>query len=358
MNYLFKRRLTPFLLLLTVLALTACQMVAQPAATSKATPVAPAPSTASMTAGTLRSALDQLLGEHVLLAASATNAALHGRDADFKAAAASLDGNSQDLAATIGAVYGNAAGKAFLPLWRKHIGFFVDYTNAVAKQDQAGKDKAIADLTQYAQDFGAFLESANPNLPQAAVVSLLVPHVKTLTAVIDAQAAHDPATAYLALRTAYAHMPMVANALTDGIIKQFPDKFGAAAMAQPGATAAMTDTMTMTGTPAMTGTGSMTGTGMMTGTASTSLPVMIKTFMFMPERIEVPVGGTIVWTNQDAINHTVTSGTPEKPDSVFDSGPFNKGAQFSFTFTKVGEYPYFCGRHNEMRGVIVVTPAQ
>ena len=144
-----------------------------------------------MPVDTLRSTLDLLVGEHVLLAASATNAALHGRDADFKAATGALDQNSQNLAAAIGSVYGDEAAKAFLSLWRTHIGFFVDYTTGVAKGDQAAKAKALADFTQYAQDFGAFLASANPNLPKAAVVTLLGPHVTTLTAVIDAQAVNQ-----------------------------------------------------------------------------------------------------------------------------------------------------------------------
>ena len=94
---------------------------------------------------------------------------------------------------------------------------------------------------------------------------------QTLTAVIDAQAAKDPTTAYTSLRMAYAHMPMVANALTDGIIQQFPAKFGEA-LVQPAATAVMTDTMTMTGTESMTSTEPMTGTGMMTSTESMTIP--------------------------------------------------------------------------------------
>ena len=68
--------------------------------------------------------------------------------------------------AGIGAVYGADAEKAFLPLWRKHIGFFVDYTMGVASKDKAKQDKAVADLVGYSQDFGAFLSSANPDLPK------------------------------------------------------------------------------------------------------------------------------------------------------------------------------------------------
>ncbi len=173
----------------------------------------------------VRVLLSTKLGEHVMLAASATGAALGGRDAQFKAAAKSLDDNSVDISKAIGQVYGKAAEDAFLPLWRKHIGFFVDYTNGVATKDKAKSDKAIADLVQYTEDFGAFLNSANPNLPKAAVASLVKDHALGLKAVVDAQAAGDPKKQFAELRTAYSHMDMIGSALAGAIAKQFPDKF-------------------------------------------------------------------------------------------------------------------------------------
>jgi len=78
----------------------------------------------------------------------------------------------------------------------------------------------------------------------------------------------------------------------------------------------------------------------------------------MPNRIEVPVGATVVWTNQDVTTHTVTSGTPDSPTDRFDSGTVPQGEQFSFTFTEAGEFEYFCRRHNNMRGTVVVIPVQ
>src|SRR5262245_36703860 len=160
-------------------------------------------------AAELRTALNALLAEHVVLAAGATGAALGGRDAEFKAAAAALDANSQDLARAIGSVDGAGAQDAFLPLWRRHIGFFVDYTLAVARKDTTGQDKAVADLVGDTEDFGAFLASANPNLPKAAVAGLVKQHVLTLKDVVDALAAGDPARAWTAVRAAEAHMAMI-----------------------------------------------------------------------------------------------------------------------------------------------------
>lgn len=181
--------------------------------------------TSATRAAELRATLNQLLGEHVLLAASATGGALGGRDAQFKAAAAALDRNSVDLAGAIGAVYGDGARDAFLPLWRKHIGFVVDYTVGAATKDKAKQDKAVADLVQYTEDFGAFLASANPNLPKEAVAGLVRTHVLTLKDVIDAQATGDAGKAFTATRTAYAHMGMIADPLAGAIVRQFPDRF-------------------------------------------------------------------------------------------------------------------------------------
>ena len=178
-------------------------------------------------ASALRTKLNTLLQEHAYLAAGATGAALGGRDAEFKAAVGALDGNSQDLAKAIGSVYGPGAGDAFLGLWRKHIGFFVDYTVGTAKKDTAMQEKAVTDLLGYTQDFAAFLSSANPNLPKDVVAGLVKTHVLTLKSVVDAQASMDPAKAYVALREAAAHMGMIADPLADAIARQFPERFAA-----------------------------------------------------------------------------------------------------------------------------------
>ena len=176
-------------------------------------------------ATSLRVALNNLLREHAYLAALATGAALEGRTADFQAAAAGLDANSVDISKAVGSVYGAGAEQAFLPLWRKHIGFFVDYTTGAAMRDKAKQNKAVGDLIGYTQDFGAFLNSANPNLPKDAVASLVKEHVLTLKAVVDAQAARMPDKADQALRMAAAHMQHVADPLAAAIAKQFPDRF-------------------------------------------------------------------------------------------------------------------------------------
>jgi plastocyanin len=84
--------------------------------------------------------------------------------------------------------------------------------------------------------------------------------------------------------------------------------------------------------------------------------VTIKTFAFGPKTLDVPAGTTVVWTNADDIEHTVTSGMPDQPDGRFDHPLATKGATASVRFDSAGTWSYFCKRHSFMRGEIRVTP--
>jgi hypothetical protein len=180
---------------------------------------------------TLRAGMTSLLSEHVWLAASATGAALRGDTKGFEAAAAALNGpsnsNSADLTKAITSVYGADVGKAFDGLWRSngHIPAFVAYTQATAKGDKAGQDKAVADLTGYAKTVGTTLNSVNSNLPADAVTENITMHATTLIAVINAQKAGDATKAASLLREAVHHMSGTADVLSEATVKKFPDKF-------------------------------------------------------------------------------------------------------------------------------------
>jgi len=176
-------------------------------------------------AASLRAILNTLFAEHVYLAAAAAGAALGGREAEFKGAAGALDANSVAIAQAVGSVYGKDAEGAFLPLWRRHIGFVVDYTVAVVGGDAGKQTRAVNDLVAYTQDFGAFLAAANPQLPKTVVADLVKHHVVTLKEVVDAQAAKDPARAFTAVRTAAGHMQQIADPLAEAIVNQFPDRY-------------------------------------------------------------------------------------------------------------------------------------
>jgi hypothetical protein len=182
-------------------------------------------------AATLRAGMTSLLREHVLLASSATGGALGGRAPQFEAAATALNGpsasNTSDIVAAITSVYGAETGKAFDGLWRSegHIPAFVAYTQAIAANDKAKADKAVADALAYAKTFGTTMNSVNSLLPAAAVEDAIKMHVTTLKAVIDAQKSGDATATATTLRAAVAHMSDTATVLSDATVKKFAEKF-------------------------------------------------------------------------------------------------------------------------------------
>lgn len=89
----------------------------------------------------------------------------------------------------------------------------------------------------------------------------------------------------------------------------------------------------------------------------------LTTDAYSPYPIEVTVGQTVKWTNDDTAFHTVTSGSPGAADvgTLFDSGLAGptalttKGTTFEHTFDTAGEFDYFCTLHPNMVGKVVVT---
>ena len=76
---------------------------------------------------------------------------------------------------------------------------------------------------------------------------------------------------------------------------------------------------------------------------------------YQPNPINIKAGGTVTWTNEDTVVHTVTSGSGIDYPNIgreFDSGFLGKG--FSHIFFKAGTFPYFCQIHPTMIGKVVV----
>src|ERR1700724_592445 len=82
--------------------------------------------------------------------------------------------------------------------------------------------------------------------------------------------------------------------------------------------------------------------------AATGNAVAIDNFSFGPAMLSVAVGTKVVWTNDDADPHTVTSETDPK---LLKSPALDTGESFTFTFDKPGTYRYFCSLHPHMQGI-------
>ena len=75
------------------------------------------------------------------------------------------------------------------------------------------------------------------------------------------------------------------------------------------------------------------------------------TSRYQPANIQVPVGTTVTWTNNDNVGHTVTFRNGMADSRRIDAG----GGTFRYTFASKGIFPYYCTIHPDMVGVVIVT---
>ena len=95
--------------------------------------------------------------------------------------------------------------------------------------------------------------------------------------------------------------------------------------------------------------GSTDGTGTSTGGATpTGTSVTIKDFAFSPASVDVKVGESVTWKNEDSATHNVEG------DGGISSGDLANGQTYTKTFDTAGTYAYKCAIHPNMTGTVVV----
>ena len=137
--------------------------------------------------------------------------------------------NQTDIGNAVSEYYGKAAGDKLTDLLKSHILIAADLVGAAKAGDKAKVDELNAKWRSNSEDIARFLHGANAkNWPEATLRSLLFTHLdQTL-----AEATHQLQGNYAASVKDYdaieKHALMMADALSDGIIKQFPSKFSGA----------------------------------------------------------------------------------------------------------------------------------
>ncbi|HJV75752.1 MAG TPA: cupredoxin family copper-binding protein [Noviherbaspirillum sp.] len=77
--------------------------------------------------------------------------------------------------------------------------------------------------------------------------------------------------------------------------------------------------------------------------------VVIEAMRYAPEVIEVNVGDTVIWKNQDPFPHTATA-----EDRSFDSGEIASNGTGKFVASRKGIFPYVCTLHPTMKAKLLV----
>jgi plastocyanin len=103
-----------------------------------------------------------------------------------------------------------------------------------------------------------------------------------------------------------------------------------------------------------TSSGASSSASTSTAAASSSgggVTIKMQNIAFDPKDVTVKVGQKVTWTNEDTVDHNVTSQSGE----TIKSDNFGKGGTFSFTPKKAGKISYVCTIHPGMTATLTVT---
>jgi hypothetical protein len=180
----------------------------------------------STAAADLRASMRKLWTDHTVWTRDYIIAAVDDKP-DAMAAANRLMKNQEDIGNAVAAYYGVTAGQQLTVLLKQHISIAVDLIKAAKAGDKAAQKQADDRWQANAVDIATFLSKANPNWPKDTLVDMMKKHLSTTTAEVVARLTHDWDGDVRAYDAVYGHILLMADALSDGIVKEFPDKFKA-----------------------------------------------------------------------------------------------------------------------------------
>ncbi|EFV74759.1 MULTISPECIES: hypothetical protein [Cytobacillus] len=163
--------------------------------------------------------------DHVLWTSNYITSATTAGAEDQKQVLARLLKNQEDIGNSIKPYYGDAAGNKLTELLKEHIVIAGDIVEA-AKSGQGAKVNQLNKIWhRNADEIAAFLSGANPNLQNEDVKKLLYTHLELVTDDLTASLVKDWDARIVSIDDGLSHIIMMADAISDAVVKQFPDKF-------------------------------------------------------------------------------------------------------------------------------------
>ncbi len=172
----------------------------------------------------LKTSLRKLWADHVFWTREYIVAAVAGTP-DAGAAAGRLLKNQEDIGNAIVPLYGKEAGEALTVLLKQHILIAVDLIAAAKSGDQARFQQEDQKWSANVQEIAGLLSGANPNWPKKDVADLLELHLSLTKKEAVARLSQKWDEDVAAFDDIFTEINTVSDTLSDGIVKQFPDKF-------------------------------------------------------------------------------------------------------------------------------------
>ena len=205
-------------------AVVACCLALQPAAQTPSQPLSHDTNGHGPAVIALKQDMRKLWTDHVVWTRDYIIAAI-GDQPDAQAAATRLMKNQEDIGRAVATFYGAPVGRDLTILLKEHITIAVDLVKAAKAGDKAAQQQADRRWQQNATAIADFLSKANPNWSRQTLVDLMQKHLSTTTSEVVARLNKDWDADVRAFDAVYEHVLHMADALSEGIVKQFPDKF-------------------------------------------------------------------------------------------------------------------------------------
>jgi phage terminase Nu1 subunit (DNA packaging protein) len=180
----------------------------------------------TQSAFSLYRAMHRLWTDHILWTHQYIVAAVDERP-EVEEAAGRLLKNQEDIGNAIAPLYGKDAGAQLTDLLKQHIMIAVDLIEAAKSGDKAKFGELDQTWTENAEEIAGFLSSANPNWPQRDVFDLLQLHLNLTKGDVVARMEKNYDQDVKSVDEILTEILTLADALAEGIIRQFPEKFAA-----------------------------------------------------------------------------------------------------------------------------------
>lgn len=163
--------------------------------------------------------------DHVLWTSNYITSATTAGAKDQNDVLARLLKNQEDLGNAVKPVYGEEAGNKLTSLLKEHIVIAGKIVDAAKSGNKALLNKLNKEWYRNADSIAAFLSGANPYLKNEDLKSMLYMHLELVENDLSASLAKDWKARIDAIDEGATHIIHMSDAISSGVVKQFPDKF-------------------------------------------------------------------------------------------------------------------------------------
>jgi hypothetical protein len=136
-----------------------------------------------------------------------------------------VDANTKQIASMITPFYGETRSQQFLNLLDINISAVREYSEATVEGNTSRQDAALARLASNADDFGRFFSGINPYLSESTARGLIAAHGAHHVLQINQYKKKDYAHLDETWKMMREHVYVIADTLSEALVKQFPGKF-------------------------------------------------------------------------------------------------------------------------------------